>query len=703
LEVTLHPTVRRRASEAAVVPLTNPEVPSVTAAEKPLDPEDLADSAHADRKLAVTPRHQATRPPTPMVEPAPSDLPIETQPPLQRLTPKRGREDAPEIGPVAELLPLHQPRRQPEVLRLPQPASAVPVVEPPNAADEQVLAERGAVADAGSLALDASARVQRVEFTAPEKAMPVASSLPARTLPDTAGLARATLGTAIPLPAEHPAALPLGRRNPRVPVISGSVAAEDVQVTPAAESETRSSEPGTTEGLDISRLARREMRVSVGTPALSAEVAPVDRSFDRTAIAGRVSLPSRPLGERLPRPDTGAVNSEPVEIQRRRVSPAIDGRALGGAFDQRDPQGRLERARRHGGDEETERAVELGLVYLARCQFPDGHWSLGRATSADHSGDPSTATGLMHADTAATGLALLAFLGAGYTHQEGKYRETVAAGIDWLLANQQPGGQLYSVPTDAAKFARMYGHGIAAIAICEAYGMTGDGRLREPVRKAVSFIQGAQHPQYGGWRYVPGEESDTSVSGWQLMALKSAQLAGVEVSSEVIENVSHWLNTARAADGTRYVYNPRALNTPEQRAGRQPSLAMTAEGLLMRLYLGLDRDDSTMVAGADYLRENLPELGTPERPLRDAYCWYYATQVMFQMQGAWWDQWNARIRPMLVSGQAREGPLAGSWDPDHPVRDRWAHAGGRHYVTALNLLTLEVYYRYLPLFQALGE
>ena len=371
-----------------------------------------------------------------------------------------------------------------------------------------------------------------------------------------------------------------------------------------------------------------------------------------------------------------------------------------GPFGERNPRHRLEKAVERGGSPATEEAVELGLAFFARYQFPDGHWSLDRPAEPDGNGN---ATGVMGADTAATGLALLSFLGAGYTHEDGKYHRVVRRGLDWLLANQAPNGQLYSATTDRDQVARMYGHGIASIAVCEAYGMTRDKELGRAATAAVSFILGAQHPAQGGWRYVPGQESDTSVSGWQLMALKSAQMAGVEIPAEAWQKVAHWLDTARSADGTQYAYNPYALDNDAQRRGRIPSLAMTAEGLLMRFYLGWDDGNPAAIAGADYLAENLPQLGTADRPLRDAYYWYYATQVMFQMQGNHWQAWNDRIRPLLVEGQERDGQLAGSWDPHNPLPDRWATTGGRHYVTALNLLMLEVYYRHLPLFRTLSD
>lgn len=361
-------------------------------------------------------------------------------------------------------------------------------------------------------------------------------------------------------------------------------------------------------------------------------------------------------------------------------------------------------AQARGGSEGTERAVEMGLDFLARLQFPDGRWSLHQLPPGVSMPDP--ALGNMQADTAATGLALLTYLGAGYTHLDDKHRTIVDKGLAWLVRNQKPNGDLF---TGGSRPVWFYSHGIAAIAMCEAYGMTQDPELREPAQLAVRFICETQHPTRGGWRYDldsqgRSRESDTSVSGWQLMALKSAQMAGLEVPPEVLAKVNGWLDIAQASqvDG-QYVYNPHAADSPEQRAGRNPNLAMTAEGMLMRIYLGRNRDNARLATGADFLRNNLPEVGTSRQPLRDCYYWYYATQAMFQMQEPYWTDWNDRLRPIMEAGQEQAGPPAGSWHPIRPVPDRWGHAGGRLYVTAMHLLMLEVYYRHLPLFQELSR
>jgi len=344
---------------------------------------------------------------------------------------------------------------------------------------------------------------------------------------------------------------------------------------------------------------------------------------------------------------------------------------------------RRKAARTLGGSEPSEEAVERGLEWLTRNQYPDGHWSINDFPGDDQ---PNLGQGSFKSDSAATGLALLAYLGAGYTHQSGKYQEAVSRGMKWLLDRQKPDGDLFS---DETEFVWFYSHGIASIAVCEAYGLTKDAALKEPAQRALDFIVASQHPQFGGWRYRPQFESDTSVSGWQLMALKSGEMAGLKIPDTAYANVARWLDSVQSKTAVgQFSYHPSS----------QPSPAMTAEGLLMRQYLGAKRDDPQLIAGANFLRTRLPDFGQ-----RDSYYWYYATQVMFHMQGEYWNEWNAGLRDLLTSTQSKTGPLSGSWDPARPTPEKWASGGGRHYLTCVNLLMLEVYYRHLPLYLELEK
>lgn len=408
---------------------------------------------------------------------------------------------------------------------------------------------------------------------------------------------------------------------------------------------------------------------------------------------------STPTAPKLSPNELASIDRAPASLEKRLNLPDIDAQVdlvPAPAFRQRQTDERDRNAAARGGSAGSERAVGLGLQFLARMQHSDGRWSLHTLKPGQNQAD--AATGAIQADTAATGLALLSYLGAGYTHRDGKYRETVRSGLNYLLSNQKANGDLF---TGGAPYAWLYSHGIASIALCEAYGMTRDRALRDPAQRALAFIVSAQHPTLGGWRYVPGRETDTSVSGWQMMALKSGELAGLRVPRETYQRVNRWLETAASADGTatRYAYMPASNRTHQ----REPSRAMTAEALLMRLYLGWQKDDPRLALGAQFIEEQLPRYGTPADRARDAYYWYYATQVLFQMGGPVWETWNSSLRDLLVDSQVDEGPWTGSWHPTQPVPDRWGAQAGRLYVTAMHILLLEVYYRHLPLYQTLSN
>ncbi len=339
----------------------------------------------------------------------------------------------------------------------------------------------------------------------------------------------------------------------------------------------------------------------------------------------------------------------------------------------------------------TEEAIELGLAYLRESQNDDGSWSL------QGHGDEVA----LRSDTAATGLCLLAFQGAGYTHLQHQHADTVSRGLKFLIDNQRSNGDLYRPENSSSdRNVALYSHGIAALALSEAYGMTQDRELRSAAQDALKYIVATQHRQRGGWRYSPQVSSDTSVSGWMMMALKSGELAGLEVPRSTYDGINTWLDLAQQNKERpdRYRYNPYAPDTQRQRHGRYPTPTMTAVGMLMRMYSGWQRDNPAMKSAADYLLENPPQLGTNVDPKRDGYYWYYATQVMFHMGGDHWKTWNSYLNPMLLQGQIKRGERAGSWDARRPVPDRWSPHAGRLYVTTMNLLNLEVYYRHLPIY-----
>lgn len=364
-------------------------------------------------------------------------------------------------------------------------------------------------------------------------------------------------------------------------------------------------------------------------------------------------------------------------------------------------------AKRYGGSDESERAVARALLWLRLHQGPDGRWSLHKYHTYDKRCDCQTAIErekdkfgptLKADDVSGTAMGVLPFLAAGHHHLGQKEEsKTVALALRYLLSRQVSGGE------DDGKFDSenftMYTHGLASIAVCEAYGMSNDPKLRDSATRAIKFIVKAQNSQLGGWRYVPRTSSDTSVVGWQVMALKSAQMSGIPVPASTLENASRWLDLAqykeKRPNGRSILKYAYAVNIDDPSAPGSP--ATTAAGLLNRLYLGWGPRHADMILGCDYLMEAaMPPADFKRGQAANIYTWYYAAQVMHHMGGEYWEKWNPRMREYLIRSQEREGHKNGSWDP---TPDAWGRQGGRIYTTALSALTLEVYYRHLPLYR----
>lgn len=331
----------------------------------------------------------------------------------------------------------------------------------------------------------------------------------------------------------------------------------------------------------------------------------------------------------------------------------------------------------YGGTKGSERAVAAALNWLARHQNPDGSWSLANYSRLCKDGSCAGKGG--NSDTAATSLALLPFLAAGQTHKtKGPYKNTIYRGLYWLTSHQKSDGDLRSGSGN------MYSHGLSTICLSEAYGLSGDKQIGAAAQQAINFICAAQDPAGGGWRYAPKEPGDTSVVGWQVMGLKSGLMAGLSVPSTALEGAAKFLNMAGNGSG--------GFGYTEKGAG----LATSAVGLLCSQYLGAKSDSPVMAGGVKMLMGNLPD-----KHKGNSYYYYYGTQVMHNIPGSDWDAWNRVMRKQLIESQIKQACAAGSWDPSG---DNWGkEAGGRIMVTALNCLTLEVYYRYLPLYQLDGK
>ncbi|MCE9553322.1 MAG: hypothetical protein K8T91_08080 [Planctomycetes bacterium] len=409
-----------------------------------------------------------------------------------------------------------------------------------------------------------------------------------------------------------------------------------------------------------------------------------------TPSAGSVSRSAQPFSEVIVVTDS-RFRSRDVGGPKVEANPyALDGR---GAFIKRierpGPPGQQGSSSQRSRQQDP--AVVSGLEFLRRHQSKDGSWSLHNFGAGRKGYEKETAS--IRSDTAGTGLALLAFLGARHFHMEteGPYNDTIRGGLEFLIGHQSPNGDLYfEIDPASSNSARFYSHAIATLALCEAYGMTGDPKLREPAQKAIDFAIATQHKTLGGWRYRSQISSDTSVTGWMFGALDAGLRAGLTVPPSAFAGIDRWLETASVPDsgGSRYVYDPNAVSDEKyvREHLRRASPAMTAVALYVRLTKDWKPEDPRVKSGADYLLEYLPE-HTPG--LRNTYYWYYTTQVMYHMRGPYWERWQQRLYDELLATQVKQGPMAGSWNPAGAVPDRWGAHGGRIYVTAMNLLSLE--------------
>ena len=353
----------------------------------------------------------------------------------------------------------------------------------------------------------------------------------------------------------------------------------------------------------------------------------------------------------------------------------------------------------YGGSTISEAAVNGGLQWLARHQADDGSWSdrcLGAASPESKCEDDAPCTGPGKTfEMAHTGLAILAFQAGGhYYFNDADYSDAVRAGLDWMVEHQQPDGGLVgsaTVPRNE-RFHKyyMYEHGIAAFALTEAcavaaaMGEPPNERYVNAARRAVQFIHDMQHTD-GGWRYTDDltRESDTSVTGWQVLALKTAKEAGIPVTDECIQQTRKFFTARALGENGRTGYADRNVLTE----------ATTGVGMLARQFL-LGEPDAPLVGDAaeylaDYAEQKWSDLQATGDD-KDFYLWYNCTLAMFQAGGKPWERWNPVVRDTIIELQRHDGCARGSWDHS----SKWGGQGGRIYTTALAALTLEVYYRY---------
>ena len=547
---------------------------------------------------------------------------------------------------------------------------------------------------------------------------------------DTASIDLATSDRSSGVPVRLPQ--PDQRMERRTSPVSGSepteVVGTDIRIRPQRTLPSRSFERRLTRPERLRPSDSENSRRS-RVPSQAARI-PIPLSSEYEDV--RVGLIAPADSDAL-RSAADIVELDKTRIRRRDQQPA--------AYRLRSREYRRDAVYRYGGTERSEATVERSLAWLSQQQLTDGHWDAsefgsGRVKIDELEVDRDYCG--RDADTGLTALVTLAFLGAGYTHEEGRYAVQVDRAIDWLIREQKKDGSLSG---DSRRYARMYCHAMATYALAEALAMQREtvmSPLVEPellsvapgIVSAASAVQGGMaglspavngvlwsvsvdvlheskawrmrrvdelrlhaallnavrftirmQSSGGGWRYAKDQLGDVSMFGWQLMSLKSAEIAGVRVPQPVRDRMFKFINSVRQGNrGGLFGY----------RVGEEVTPVMTAEALFCQQMLGFERDTARNIESVRYLMDHLPRLSE-----LNLYYWYYGTLAMYQYGGRPWERWNAAVRDTLISEQVTDGPMAGSWDSNGP----WGRYGGRLYSTALATLTLEVYYRLLPLYR----
>lgn len=340
--------------------------------------------------------------------------------------------------------------------------------------------------------------------------------------------------------------------------------------------------------------------------------------------------------------------------------------------------------REYGGTESSEAAVTEALKWLSRHQLPNGAWTFQHnlvcGNSCNHPGEPERAKAV----NAATAVALLPFMGAGQTHVSGDFRKNVGLGLRFLIQNGKAGNKRGLPVLDLSEAqGNMYSHGLATIALCEAYAMTEDPELLVPAQAAVNFIVYAQCAD-GGWRYRPqqADGGDTSVVGWQVMGLKSGHMGHLAIPQQTFQGASLFLDRVGSDGGAIYGYDRKSTVVRG---------TTTAIGLLCRMYSGWDRTHPGIVKGV----QHLSKVGVNKQ---DLYYNYYAAQVLRQNGGEPWDKFNNELRDWLVDTQDQKSGAKGSWYFPDARPHSGPREGGRLLATAFSTMILEVYYRHMPLY-----
>lgn len=369
----------------------------------------------------------------------------------------------------------------------------------------------------------------------------------------------------------------------------------------------------------------------------------------------------------------------------------------GGGYEGRTREGRGRSVGIGDCSSRGEHAVEAALAWLAAHQIKTGDLRGSWSFDFEESCKQCSNGGAHGSRTAATALALLAFLGAGYTHEggpENPYKNVVEDGLAFLLVRARETGRGCDLQqaTD-----RMYSQGIATMCLCEAYAMSKrkPRRLSFVAQEAIRFIEEAQDRYTGGWRYNPNESpGDLSVTAWQVMSLKSAKLGGLHVSQPTVYAAYEFLDLVQTDGGRQYHYLPQDMRPGVHGIGEDSETNCNVTGLLLRMYLGWKPGDKMLDEGLDVVALKGPL--KHDGKSCNLYFAYYATLALHHYGGSHWPRWNRKVREFLIETQSKNGHEAGSWF----FEDHYCDKGGRLLNTVLATLVLETPYRIMPLFRS---
>ena len=319
-------------------------------------------------------------------------------------------------------------------------------------------------------------------------------------------------------------------------------------------------------------------------------------------------------------------------------------------------------------DQRVTWATDRALKFLRRTQNPDGSWS----------------SPLFNRNTGVASLAVMAFMAKGHTPRDGKYADVIRKGIDYVLSSVDEKTGLIAAK-DSLSQGPMYSHGISTLMLSQAVGMTSgarEKRIRAVLADAVKLILQAQKvtrsvpAQQGGWRYhATSRDSDVSVTGWQLLALRGAKNAGADVPLAAINDAVAYVKRA-ASPGGGFGY-----------LSRGPTIRGRAGIGMLCLEICAKHHTREALAAGDYLLKN------PSK-WPDEYFYYgvyYSAHGMYLVGGKYWESFRPHMETLLLGLQDYDG----GW----PAPTNYERHAGRAYYTAMSVMALSVNDHYLPIYE----